>query len=142
MMPQEKLSPEDEAQIRVMNRMLKMSELHSFSRGLLGFNPVPLRTRIRMFNPLQAQAQPANPGNPGDVEPPRQIGFGLFNRFQQLRPPQQSAEDATAQAEHKQQLVEAAEKREADEAEQLHKQKAAADLKRIKDEWGDVAVSG
>ena len=136
MMPQEKLSPEDEAQIRVMNRMLKMSELHSFSRGLLGFNPVPLRTRIRMFNPLQAQAQPANPGNPGDVEPPRQIGFGLFNRFQQLRPPQQSAEDVTAQAEHKQQLIEAASKREADEAEAQKRREAEDALKRARDSMG------
>ena len=148
MMSREKITPEDEAQLRVMDRMERMSQLHAYSRSLLGFSPIPFRSRIRAaFQAVgaqraQAQAQPANPGNPTEAEAPQPtgFGFGLFNRFQQLRPQQLSPEEQAAEVEKKTQLMEQAEAR---EAEEQKRREAAADLERVRNEdFSGVQVSG
>ena len=79
-------------------------------------------------------------------QPKADFGFGFIEkmrRFRVMQPQPQNPEDATAQAEHKQQLVEAAEARKLREAEAQRKKDEAAELERIRtDDFSGVQVSG
>lgn len=114
-------------------------------RGAFGFSPAPMRENVR--GTIQALRQRRPMGDVVVVDETdvnhrtRGFGFGILEGLRRNASPQNPEADV-ATDEMRKQAVEAAEKRKVDEKATEERKQRAADLERVRREFGDVQVSG
>lgn len=136
------LSEKDLKQLEIEDRLRRISELHSYSRSLLGLNPLPMRARLRnrvQTLPGQMVYESAPQGAPVVQGERRIFGFGIIQNLgdnirglTQARRPQVSPEDLAAAGEQRRQLLEDAARRKAHEEEAAEKARNAEALERAR----------